>query len=192
MGNGFKDKDGKFRPTEKQFASNVSSNEFTDKSTLRKSIPSYESPEYNELEKNVKNRMAHDFNEIRLENLQKVDENYYENIITTEPTDAELKDNGYDVKEMSESEIEDAKYELMDQQREIMWSTIFESKDNHLAEKIVENSDDLISKAGLTIIDNRHNNEGEYQTGVFIGINGAGYDFYQQHWIPMYKIFGWV
>ena len=100
--------------------------------------------------------------------------------------------NGYDVKEMSESEIEDAKYELMDQQREIMWSTIFEAKDNHLAEKIVENSDDLISKAGLTIIDNRHNNEGEYQTGVFIGINGAGYDFYQQHWIPMYKIFGWV
>ena len=189
MGTGFK-KDGKFRPTEKQFASNVSSNEFTDKSTLRKSIPTPYSPEYNELEKNVKNRMAHDFNEIRLENLQKVDENYYENIITTEPTDAELKDNGYDVKEMSESEIEDAKHELMDQQREIMWSTIFEAKDNHLAEKIVENSDDLISKAGLTIIDNRHNNEGEYQTGVFIGINGAGYDFYQQHWIPMYKIFG--
>ena len=65
-------------------------------------------------------------------------------------------------------------------------------KNNNLAEKIVENSDDLISKAGLTIIDNRENYEGEYQTGVFIGINGAGYDFYQQHWIPMYKIFGWV
>lgn len=26
--------------------------------------------------------------------------------------------------------------------------------------------------------------------GIFFGINGAGYDFYEQHWIPLYKARG--
>ena len=38
MGNGFKDKDGKFRPTGKKFASNVSSNKFTENSQRHEKV----------------------------------------------------------------------------------------------------------------------------------------------------------
>ena len=28
------------------------------------------------------------------------------------------------------------------------------------------------------------------KTGVFLGVNGMGYDFFDAHWIPLYKILG--
>ena len=52
LGNGFKDKDGKFRPTGKQFASNVSSNEFTENSQRHEKVHYQKSGEHlvNELD----------------------------------------------------------------------------------------------------------------------------------------------
>ena len=138
----------------------------------------------------VKFRISGDFNDIRLDNVQKIFPNWFENALTVEPTNQDLDDSGYVPKDMTENEIDEAKNELMDQQREIMWSTLFEAKDNTIKDWILENSDKIISEAGFTIIDLSRENEGEYETGVFLGVNGAGYDFYEAHWIPLYKIFG--
>jgi len=138
----------------------------------------------------VKFRISGDFNDIRLDNVQKIFPNWFENALTVEPTYQDLSDEGYNSKEMTENEIEEAKNELMDRQREIMWSTLFEAKDNTIKDWILENYEKIITEAGFTIIDLSKENEGEYETGIFLGVNGAGYDFYEAHWIPLYKIFG--
>ena len=138
----------------------------------------------------VKFRISGDFNDIRLDNVQKIFPNWFENALTVEPTNQALKDSGYYPTMMTENQIDEAKNELMDQQREIMWSTLFEAKDNTIKDWILENHEKIISEAGFTIIDLSRENEGEYETGVFLGVNGAGYDFYEAHWIPLYKIFG--
>lgn len=138
----------------------------------------------------VKCRIGGDFNDIRLDNIQKIFPYWFENALTVEPTNQDLSDEGYNSKEMTENEIEEAKNELMDRQREIMWSTLFEAKDNTIKDWILENYEKIITEAGFTIIDLSKENEGEYETGVFLGVNGAGYDFYEAHWIPLYKIFG--
>ena len=52
-----------------------------------------------------------------------------------------------------QNEIDEAKNELMDQQREIMWSTLFEAKDNTIKDWILENYEKTITEAGFTIID---------------------------------------
>ncbi len=170
------------------------------KKDLPKKLPKAYTDEWNKIKEDVDKRVSHDFNELRLENIKKVNENYFEDIITTEPRMEDVKDffgdssltNVQFEKKHDESEIDDAKSELMDQQREIMWGTLFEAKDQFLANKIIENSEEVINGAGFTIIDLSRSNEGEYQTGVFLGVNGAGYDFYEAHWVPLYRLFGWV
>ena len=137
----------------------------------------------------VKMRVNEDFNDIRLENVEKVFPYWYEETLTVEPTDKEVLDN-YNKKSMTEDELEDAKMEMMDTQREVMWGTLFEAKNKFVAEDIIDNSDAIISDAGFTIIDLSRENEGEYETGVFLGVNGMGYDFFDAHWIPLYKILG--
>ena len=137
----------------------------------------------------VKMRVNEDFNDIRLENVQRIFPNWYEETLTVEPTDKEVLYN-YNKKSMTEDELEDAKMEMMDTQREVMWGTLFEAKNKFVAEDIIDNSDAIISDAGFTIIDLSRENEGEYETGVFLGVNGMGYDFFDAHWIPLYKILG--
>ena len=137
----------------------------------------------------VKMRVNEDFNDIRLENVQRIFPNWYEETLTVEPTDKEVLYN-YNKKSMTEDELEDAKMEMMDTQREVMWGTLFEAKNKFVAEDIIDNADSIITDAGFTIIDLSRENEGEYETGVFLGVNGMGYDFFDAHWIPLYKILG--
>ena len=137
----------------------------------------------------VKMRVNEDFNDIRLENVEKVFPYWYEETLTVEPTDKEVLDN-YNKKSMTEDELEEAKNEMMDTQREVMWGTLFEAKNKFVAEDIIDNADSIITEAGFTVIDLSRDNEGEFQTGVFLGVNGMGYDFFEAHWIPLYKIFG--
>ena len=138
----------------------------------------------------VKSRISSDFNDIRLENLQKVFPYWFENTLTVEVTDEDIQNEGYEVEDMDENQIDDARSEIENQQREVMWGTIFEAKDNTIKDWILNDYEKIITEAGFTIIDLSRENEGEYETGVFLGVNGAGYDFYDQHWIPLYKIFG--
>ncbi|MBQ9528500.1 MAG: hypothetical protein IJR68_12930 [Fretibacterium sp.] len=62
-----------------------------------------------------------------------------------------------------------------------MWGTMWafgDSCDEHWL------SDDdgivLMSKCGFRIFESE-------EFGYFFGIDGAGYDFYEQHWLPLYK-----
>jgi len=168
---------------------------------IKPKIPKRDTPEWNKLKDEVVKRMDQDFNEVQLENLNKVSPNWFEDVVSTDPTIIDLKDYFGELdktdeefeKAHDEDEIDEAKNELLDQQREIMWGTVFEAKSQHVADKILEKSDAIINDAGLTIVDvSRSDDEGAYVTGVFLGVNGAGYDFFDSHWIPLYRIFGWV
>lgn len=214
MAKGFKDKDGKFRPTEnkkgvrksrdqnaKTQGVKLNSGVRKSRSDIKPKLPAYQTPEWDKLKEQVEKRFNNDFNSVRLENLNKINQNWFEDVVTTEPRMDDIKDyfgesrltNAKFNKNHTEDEIEDAKNELLDQQREVMWGTIFEASDEFVAKKILDNSDAVINDAGFTIIDvSRSNDEGAYTTGVFLGVNGAGYDFYEQHWVPLYRIFGWI
>ncbi len=168
---------------------------------IKPKLPKRDTPAWNKLKDDVVKRMDSDFNEIQLENLKTVNENYFEDIVTTEPNITDLKDyfgemnlsdKEFEAKH-DEDKLDEAKDELRRDQEEIMWGTVFEAKSQLLADKIIENSDKIIQDAGLTVIDmSRSDDDGRYATAVFLGVNGAGYDFYEQHWIPLYRIFGWV
>ena len=41
----------------------------------------------------------------------------------------------------------------------------------------------IMSECGFRIYES-------YEFGYFFGIDGAGYDFYESHWIPLYKARG--
>ena len=62
----------------------------------------------------VKFRISGDFNDIRLDNVQKIFPYWFENTLTVEPTNQDLKDSGYNSKEMTENEIDEAKNELQE------------------------------------------------------------------------------
>ena len=172
------------------------------KEKSEKPLPERDTPEWNEIESEVKRRVDQDFNDVRLENVQKIaGEDWYQYIETTEPRMEDVKDH-FGERNMSdeefeeahgESEIDDAKDELRREQEEIMWGTVFEAKDGRLAELIREHADAIINDIGMRIIDLGDSEASEaYNQGVFLGVNGAGYDFYESHWIPLYRLFGWV
>jgi len=158
-------------------------------------LPEYQSEEWNEIKRDVENRIAHDFNDVPLENLERINEYWFEDVVHVEVSDNDIKDY-LGVKSLDgvdEGQIDDAKESLDMEQSEIMWGTLFEAKDTMLAEKILANDEKIINGLGFTIIDmSRSDKVDAYQTGVFLGINGAGYDFYEQHWVPLYRLFGWV
>ena len=63
-----------------------------------------------------------------------------------------------------------------------MWGTLWSFRDPCDAGWL-ENNLDTMAKCGFTII---HSDK----FGYFFGIDGAGYDFYSAHWIPLYKARG--
>lgn len=63
-----------------------------------------------------------------------------------------------------------------------MWGTMWEFKDV-CDEQWLENNLQAVANCGFRIYESE-----DY--GYLIGINGAGYDFYQSHWLPLYKARG--
>jgi len=62
-----------------------------------------------------------------------------------------------------------------------MWGTMWsfrESFDNDWLEN--ENGIELMTRSGFRIFKSE-------EFGYFFGIDGAGYDFYEAHWIPLYN-----
>lgn len=55
--------------------------------------------------------------------------------------------------------------------------------DESLDEEWVEENLETVAKCGFRIYESD-------ELGIVIGIDGAGYDFYSQHWIPLYKARG--
>ena len=62
-----------------------------------------------------------------------------------------------------------------------MWGTMWSFKDSCDTQWLIDNSDKM-AELGFSIYDTPY--------GYFFGIDGAGYDFFFQHWIPLYKARG--
>lgn len=81
-----------------------------------------------------------------------------------------------DWQEVTSSKMEDEYYDLLP-----MWGTMWsfgDSLDNYWLEE--KNGIKLMSKCGFRIFKSE-------EFGYFFGIDGAGYDFYEAHWIPLYN-----
>ena len=138
----------------------------------------YEHPRFNEIKREVQERFDQDFHYVQLQNLQKIDEFWFESVIYPE---------------MEDPDDEEAREEIDTDIMEIIWNTLFEASDNLLADKLVKNASKLYDN-GITVIDVRNTEtEDYYNTGVFLGMRGCGYDFFEAHWIPLYtQILEWV
>jgi hypothetical protein len=63
-----------------------------------------------------------------------------------------------------------------------MWGTMW-SFGNSLDDVWAKGNLDILAECGFKVYESD-------EIGVFIGINGAGYDFYESHWTPLYKARG--
>lgn len=63
-----------------------------------------------------------------------------------------------------------------------MWGTMFQPKER-IDEDWIEENLQKVADCGFRIYEHD-----DY--GIFLGINGCGYDFYEEHWIPLYKARG--
>lgn len=61
-----------------------------------------------------------------------------------------------------------------------MWGTLF-APDEWLDEEWIDENREAVIECGFTILENRA------MGSLMLGVNGAGYDFYEAHWIPLYE-----
>ena len=98
----------------------------------------------------------------------------------------EVDDDTYSVELNNGSEIKCAEDDFEVCRNDVlpMWGTMWSFGDNiddyWLEEK---NGLELMSRCGFHIYQSE-------EFGYFFGIDGAGYDFYEDHWIPLYKARG--
>ncbi|TSC54107.1 MAG: Uncharacterized protein LiPW30_763 [Parcubacteria group bacterium LiPW_30] len=66
-----------------------------------------------------------------------------------------------------------------------MWSTLFEAKDEFLSDKLKKYKNEM-AEVGIYLMEIE-------ETNAMMFICGCGYDFYQAHWVPLYRdILKWV
>lgn len=102
--------------------------------------------------------------------------------------EAEAKNNFTDEEwnKKSKEEKEEAIQDYFNESEHYpMWSTIFEAKDDFISDKIMSDIDELY-KIGIGVI-----RPTDY-TNACLFIAGAGYDFYEAHWIPMFSYWKWI
>ena len=121
-----------------------------------------------DLERDANRFIDMNFNHIGLNVIQALDENWAEGILMPEADSEEEQD-----------EINEINYP--------MWSVLFEAKDNWMGKWLVENYQEIYDKTGLGIIDT-DNTELEDYFNPIIFVHGAGYDFMEAHWIPLYNL----
>lgn len=79
--------------------------------------------------------------------------------------------------------IENGDYEVEDEGGFPMWGTMWTFGNSLDSEWVLKNLQ-TVSDLGFRIYEDYENGE------IYIGIDGAGYDFYEAHWIPLYKARG--
>lgn len=73
-----------------------------------------------------------------------------------------------------------------DEEHYPMWNTVFEAKDECINNLISKHVDEL-NEIGLGVI------TGKDSMNSMLFVNGAGYDFYEAHWIPLFtQLIKWV
>ena len=80
---------------------------------------------------------------------------------------------------------EDVEEHFDDSQHFPMWNILFEANARWMSEKLEEMVDELYA-IGIGVI----GSSDEFEAMMFIG--GAGYDFYEAHWIPLFIKLGWL
>lgn len=63
-----------------------------------------------------------------------------------------------------------------------MWGTLFNPKES-LDEDWIRENLDVVAECGFRIYESD-------EIGILLGVDGAGYDFYEEHWVPLYKARG--
>ena len=63
-----------------------------------------------------------------------------------------------------------------------MWGTLFHPATSFDEDWIRENLD-AVAECGILVYD-------ADETGILLAIDGAGYDFYEAHWLPLYRARG--
>lgn len=91
----------------------------------------------------------------------------------------------------SYSDIELLNYEYFDEEQEeycefySMWNYVWLITQPSVEEKIINNLEYVCNELGFYVYQ-------DYENGyLWLGINGAGYDFYEKHWIPLYDFLGY-
>jgi len=166
---------------------------------------SYNHPNYKEIYSDVKNSFNKDFNQINHDVIKKcfndcdfeyisepsltIQAYHYfdchgnEEKIKKEFKESEEEDYGTWLQENYEDEIRDA---WMESEHYPMWSTLFEAKEGFLSEWIDNHVDELYG-IGIGVMMG-----GDYFNSMLF-IAGAGYNFYEAHWIPLYvDLLRWV
>jgi len=64
-----------------------------------------------------------------------------------------------------------------------MWGWVFIPDDPLDAKWIRQNAKKIAEECGLIVYETP-------ELGVYLGVNGAGYDFYEAHWLPLYRLRG--
>lgn len=127
---------------------------------------SYKHPKFNQIKNEVEKRFSSDFQNINME----VVEAYCE------------KENTSIMEKIIIPKMEME----VDEEWFPMWGTLFECADKSLERWVLANIEKLADE-GIGVI------EGIGHLNSLLFIMGAGYDFFEAHWIPLYvQIFGWV
>jgi hypothetical protein len=80
------------------------------------------------------------------------------------------------------SEFENYRYGDFESNNYPMWNTVWRCEGFYI-ESDYCNVDKLYD-LGIGVID--------HESGYYLFISGAGYSFYQAHWIPLFKMLGWI
>lgn len=94
----------------------------------------------------------------------------------TEEYTVELEDG--ETVQVSENDMERENYDYLP-----MWGTLWQFADSADNWWLEEEGIRIMSECGFRIYEHD-------EWGYFFGIDGAGYDFYDAHWIPLYKARG--
>jgi len=63
------------------------------------------------------------------------------------------------------------------------WGTLFNPGDSSDEDWITQNADRIADECGFVVYECD-------EVGTLLGIDGGGYDFYEQHWLPLYRLRG--
>lgn len=109
-------------------------------------------------------------------------EDRFDNIDSTMVTDFPEWYEKYSFRGVSDEEGFEADDDGLGCVEQPMWNTWFEPSDSWIWEEIDSRAIE-VAVFGFTLI---------YRDGWFwgLGIDGAGYDFYEAHWIPLYDLLG--
>jgi len=126
-----------------------------------------------------------EFNRIPLSLIEKAYPNMEDiHILSTEKECSNCGNNVYELNDEKEKVCDscDEVHEFYDVYGFPMWGTVWTFGDG-LDDDWIRKNLDVVADCGIWVYESE-------ELGIFFGIDGAGYDFYENHWIPLYEARG--